>query len=189
VDKIQAHLVSRNDSRIFGYQTLITSSFDKTQSSNKKSEPRDRGSKFRDDDEHSGMDSDTEARAAQPSSSNQGPSKLKARVVPAQHKFRSTTQNNRTLNGMFLPVPSPSSSSSAKNGGPSSEKDEIMEVDDEDEDVADPDLTSKESTANPENSGIRQAVAPLKVVESGCYLQSVLDLREEIKAMRHTGTC
>lgn len=125
---------------------------------------------------------------AQVSPSNQGSSRLKAKVVYPQHKFRSTTQNNRTLNGMFLPIPSSSASSSAKNGTPSSENDEIIEVDSGDE-LADLSSTSRTGATNLENSGVRQAAAPLKVVESECYLQSVLDLREEIKAMRRNGAC
>jgi hypothetical protein len=56
------------------------------------------------------------------------------------------------------------------------------------EDIASPSSASRTSAANPENSGIRQAAASLKIAQSECYLQSVLGLRDDVKAMRHAGT-
>ncbi|KAF8322563.1 DNA mismatch repair protein MutL [Clavulina sp. PMI_390] len=80
----------------------------------------------------------------------------KTRVIYPQHKVRGATQHDRTLDSMFLPVPKSSSSTS-----PSSN------------------VASAAATPRKDKGKGKE------IVDSECFLQSVLDLRADIAKQRH----
>lgn len=133
----------------------------------------------------------------------------KPKPVYAHHKVRGATQHDRTLDGMFLPLPKTVAASSSAPGGARSKavagprvsgsKVAQGEVDvdaievDSDSDVEEvsavaPGARTSQSGTQNQTQTQRTAMAPTaKIVDSECYLQSILDLRSAIGASRHSG--
>lgn len=116
----------------------------------------------------------------------------KVKVVYPQHKVRGATQHDQTLDGMFLPVPSSTlgkrksaPSSSDPNLASSGIEDGSGDGGSGDGGAGSPSFAQVDGA--PATPTIRQPTATARIVESECFLQSVLDLRADILKRRHGG--
>lgn len=123
------------------------------------------------------------------------PAKPKVKAVYPQHKVRGTTQHDRTLDGMFLPIIQPSSSKKATSAALTDSQliapRGVIDVDaDGDQNMSNPAPERSEGSPGMDASkeGQRQPAASIRVVDSECFLQSVLDLREDVGKRRHGST-
>ncbi|KAF8320974.1 uncharacterized protein EI90DRAFT_3292775 [Cantharellus anzutake] len=187
MDKLQAALTVRNDSRTFEYQTLLTRG-GRDVDGVQQLQLRDRGPKFRMQDE--------EEQREQISS----PLKTPASKPYPHHKVRGVTAQDRTLDSMFLPTshpshqsqtpakPTPSSSSSAavassqSKGTPRDIDADSSEEDDNEDPLLEDVVTQTQNTTRGRTGKEREMV---RIQDSKCFLQSVMEMRAEIKKAGH----